>query len=306
MNSWLVITDENRMGGMVHALKNIGETVSAAVIGDAALLEKASDFGIENIFWFETNADTPPEAYAKPLADLVGETPVNVVLANDSSPSRVLLGSVAAKIGASIVGGVRSIALKDGRIVASRSIADGKLLEDLQIDGPLAAIFDGEDASTDKSRTSEIRKMEAAPDKALKSAGPGHADAESAGLLSAARIVGVGLGVSSRDDLRLIEDLAASIQAQIACTLPVCDDMRWFPPQRVVGSSHSQVAPNLYIAVGISGQPQHMSGVRDAKVIVGINEDPDARIFKNCDYGILGDLYKIVPELTKAFNNIVQ
>ena len=76
--------------------------------------------------------------------------------------------------------------------------------------------------------------------------------------------------------------------------------MRWFDAHRVVGSSHNSIAPDLYIAVGISGQPQHLSGVRDAKVVLAINSDPDARIFRNCDYGILGDLYKVVPALTAA------
>jgi electron transfer flavoprotein alpha subunit len=98
--------------------------------------------------------------------------------------------------------------------------------------------------------------------------------------------------------------LAGVINAEIACTLPICDDLRWLPSHRVVGSSHSQIAPELYIAVGISGQAQHISGIRDAKIVVAINIDPEAGIFKNCNYGITGDLYKIVPALASAFGNI--
>lgn len=303
MDSFIIVADDNRLGGMQNAAKKIGGSISAVVVGDESLLGKVSNRGFDHIYWIEAKADTPPENFARQIAELIAGKKPALVLANDSAPARVLLGATAAKLGAAIAGSVRSVALEDNKILASRSIADGKLLEDLKVEGSFAAIFDGEDVEAEKKPDGKVEKVNAASGGLLKTVEVAQADGESAGLLNAERVVGVGLGIRAKDDLKLVEDLARTINAQIACTLPICDDMRWFPPQKVVGSSHNQISPELYIAIGISGQPQHMSGVRDAKVIVAIDNDPDARIFKNCEYGIVGDLYKVVPELTKAFAN---
>jgi electron transfer flavoprotein alpha subunit len=187
--------------------------------------------------------------------------------------------------------------------VASRSTAEGKVLEDIEITGALAGIFDGEDVEIAPSPPIPVELL-AIENVDVKMQLIETIESEGgAGLLTAARVVGAGMGLVSKDDLRLVEELAGVMRAETACTLPICDDMRWLPTHRVVGSTHSQIAPELYIAVGISGQPQHMSGIRDAKIVVAINNDPEARVFKNCNYGILGDLYKVVPALISAFKN---
>ena len=96
--------------------------------------------------------------------------------------------------------------------------------------------------------------------------------------------------------------MAEALGAEIACSLSLCDDYRWFEHGRVVGTSTQRIAPRLYVSVGISGQPQHMTGVRGAKTIVAINNDPEAPIFRACAYGIVGDLNKVVPALTEALS----
>jgi electron transfer flavoprotein alpha subunit len=212
---------------------------------------------------------------------------------------------VAANLGAAVVSLVRTLDVEGDSIVVSRPTAGGRAVEILEATGILAGIFDGEDVKQTPTQPAAIEEASVTdPGDALRVVDTQAASADSAGLLTAARVVGAGLGIRAKADLKLIEDLAAAAHAEIACSLPVCDDMRWYESHRVVGSSHNQIAPELYIAVGISGQPQHMAGVRDAKVVVAINSDPDARIFKNCDYGILGDLYKIVPALTAALKEV--
>ena len=123
-----------------------------------------------------------------------------------------------------------------------------------------------------------------------------------ASLASANRVVGVGRGLTGKDQLALAEALAEALGAEIACSLSLCDDYRWFEHGRVVGTSTQRIAPRLYVSVGISGQPQHMTGVRGAKTIVAINNDPEAPIFRACAYGIVGDLNKVVPALTEALS----
>lgn len=303
MNSWIIIIDERRAGGMLDAAKKLGGKVTAAVVGPRALADNIAKLGFDQVLCFETAEGIPAEAYALQVAEAAKAAAPRLVLASDASVGRMLLGAAAAKLNASMIGAVRLLAVEGESIVVSRSTADGKLLEDIEVPGALAVIFDGEDVEAPSTQPVPVELMPIEdPGTTMRTVETIEAE-EAAGLLTAARVVGVGVGLASKDDLKLIDELAEAMHAEKACTLPVCDDMRWFPSNRVVGSSHSQIAPELYIAVGISGQPQHMSGIRDAKVVVAVNNDPEARIFKNCDYGILGDLYKIVPELISAFKN---
>ncbi|MFO0794454.1 MAG: electron transfer flavoprotein subunit alpha/FixB family protein [Candidatus Brocadiaceae bacterium] len=110
-------------------------------------------------------------------------------------------------------------------------------------------------------------------------------------------IVSVGRGLKKKEDLKLIESLAKALGGAVGCSRSVAADLKWLPEEHWVGLSGHKVKPKLYIAIGISGQVQHIAGIRDARTIVAINKDPNAPIFKACDYGIIGDLYEIVPRL---------
>ena len=122
-------------------------------------------------------------------------------------------------------------------------------------------------------------------------------------LSQAERIVAVGRGIKAQEHIALAEKLAAALGAQLAASRPICDS-GWLPMERQVGSSGQTVAPKLYVALGISGAIQHVVGMKGARTIVAINKDPDAPIFEIADYGIVGDLFEIVPamiaELEKA------
>ncbi len=112
-------------------------------------------------------------------------------------------------------------------------------------------------------------------------------------------IVSAGRGFRSKEDLKLAFDLADVLGAQIGCSRPIAADLKWLSEDHWVGLSGHKVAPKLYIAIGISGAPQHLAGITDAKLVVAINNDKSAPIFKNCDYGVVADLYQFVPLLTK-------
>jgi electron transfer flavoprotein alpha subunit len=115
-------------------------------------------------------------------------------------------------------------------------------------------------------------------------------------LSAAERIVAVGRGIKEQQNLRIVEDLAEALGAELAASRPVCDN-GWLPMERQVGSSGQVVAPKLYVAVGISGAIQHVVGMKGARTIVAINKDREAPIFEVADYGIVGDLFEIVPAL---------
>jgi electron transfer flavoprotein alpha subunit len=116
-------------------------------------------------------------------------------------------------------------------------------------------------------------------------------------LGQAERIVAVGRGIKSQANIALAERLARAMGAELAASRPICDN-GWLPMERQIGSSGQTVAPKLYVALGISGAIQHLVGMKGARTIVAINKDPEAPIFEVADYGIVGDLFDIVPALT--------
>lgn len=301
MDSWIIVTEDGPIAGMVAAARGLGGSVTAAVVGSRALADAVAVTGPDTVRWFATDDVVPPEAIAGRVADEIAATSPRVVLSLGNPAARVLLAVAAARLGAAVVNSVPRLTTEADAVVITRPAVEDKVVETLEVAGALAGVFDGEDV---EQGTPVAATVSAVPDADVRASmrivETTTTGGESAGLLQADRVVGVGLGIRRKDDLAMVEELAAASHAEIACSLPLSDDMRWYDASHVVGTSSSQISPDLYIAVGISGQPQHMSGVRNAKVVVAINNDPDATIFKKCDYGILGDLYQIVPALTAA------
>jgi electron transfer flavoprotein alpha subunit len=124
---------------------------------------------------------------------------------------------------------------------------------------------------------------------------------ESADLSEAKVIVGIGRGIEKSEDIDLARELASTIGAALGCTRPIAEDLNWMPADSFIGISGQRVKPELYIGVGISGQIHHLSGIRDARVICAINSDENAPIFEAADYGIVGNLYEVLPKLTQEF-----
>jgi electron transfer flavoprotein alpha subunit len=300
VNTWIVVTGDDQAGALVAIARPLGGVVTAVVVGCRAVADAAASAGPDEVVWYPVPEGTPAEACAATLAADAGAAAPRVLLSTADPAARVLLGAVAARLGAPTVSAVRTVTVEGDLLVVDRDEAEGRVVETVEVAGPLAGIVEAADEPAAGAGHAPVREAAVAADGTLRVVATTASDATDAALATAARVVGIGLGLRARDDLGLIERLAGALGAAVACSLPVAEDMRWLDGSHVVGSSTQQIAPQLYVAVGLSGQPQHMSGVRGAKAIVAINEDAQAPIFRHCDYGIVGDLYQVVPALTAA------
>jgi electron transfer flavoprotein alpha subunit len=125
-------------------------------------------------------------------------------------------------------------------------------------------------------------------------------------LADASVIVSFGRGVRKKEDIGLIEQFAKTVAGAVGCSRPVAEDLHWLPEEQYIGLSGQKVTPKLYFACGISGQIQHLTGIRSSRIIVAINNDPKAPIFEYCDYGVVGDLYQVIPALSEAVRKVGQ
>jgi electron transfer flavoprotein alpha subunit len=215
---------------------------------------------------------------------------------------------LAARLDRALVTDVTGIKQGGGETAFVRPMFQGKLTADVVLQGPAPHFVTFQigafraDQAARGSSAAPIRALAVNVDVARvrqKAEAPFQEAKQAVDLSQAARIVSVGRGIKGPEHLPLAQELAATLGAEIAASRPICD-AGWLPMERQVGSSGQTVTPKLYLALGISGAIQHLVGMKGAHTIVAINKDPDAPIFEVADYGIVGDLFEIVPALVTA------
>ena len=252
-----------------------------------------------------------PDAYAEALQQILTELQPSHVLLPHTYRTRDFAPKLAARLDRALI--TDCVGIKTGsRPTFLRPVYQGKLIAEVSAEGEpphfisvQIGAYKGDDAARG-STAAPLKSHSVSLEKSAirqKPEEPFQETKQAVDLSQAARIVAVGRGIKAQEHVSLAERLAAALGAQLAASRPICDS-GWLPMERQIGSSGQTVAPKLYVALGISGAIQHVVGMKGARTIVAINKDADAPIFEIADYGIVGDLFEVVPamiaELEKA------
>jgi len=299
VNAWIVVGDQPAVGNLITVARSLGGQVAAAVAGPRSVAETVAAGGVDKVVWCGGQEDVPAEANAPAVADAVAADPPGVVLAGRNPGERVLLGAVAARLRAAVLTGARSVTANNGGVSVVNAVFGDIADETVAVTGPVALLMDGGGTPPPSGASAPIEEVKGTPlgMKVIETKTSGFDEVD---LNAAPHVIGVGRGLKAKEDLALIEALAKALKAEIACSRPVAEGLNWMGKDRYIGSSGAHISPQLYLAIGISGQLQHMVGVTGAETIVAINSDPNAAVFKQTDYGLVGDLYQIVPAITAA------
>ena len=250
------------------------------------------------------------DGYAAILADAVRAESPAVVLVGSTAQGRDLAPRVAARLGAGIVTDCATLDWREAALMATRPLYTSKAIGTVRVTGApciavvLPAMYPVADA--DPSRRWEVRRRPVQIDgKAIRTSvrEVKTVHRETIPLIEADVIVSGGRGMKGPEHFVILDDLARALRAAVGSSRPPVDS-GWVPHDYEIGQTGKTVSPQVYIACGISGAPQHLAGMSGSKLIVAINKDPNAPIFQIADLGVVGDLFEIIPKLTEAVNKV--
>lgn len=240
------------------------------------------------------------EVAAAALAALVEERATDVVVLPATARFREIAPLLTARLDAACAPDVVAAKRADGILSADRLLFGGVAVATVQLQRPRAVLTAAVGVrAADKGEPAPVRTVTCSTPEGKQLLSQRRIETEG-DLAGARRIVAFGRGLRAQEDITLIEQLAKVLDAEIGCSRPIVEDLGWLTLPHQVGLTGTSVRPDLYLAVGISGQIQHLVGMRDSKVIVAINTNPAAPIFGAADLAVVGDLYEIVPRLIDA------
>ncbi len=248
-----------------------------------------------------------PDGFTLALAQAIAQTKPNLVLLPHTYQVRDFAPKLAASLGKGMIGDCVGYRYEKGKLVFVRQMFQGKTAADVVFEGapPWFATFQagafGGDLVARGASKAPVRSLavELKPEQIRTKPLELFREAKQAvDLTQAPILVAIGRGIKAPENIPIAEKLAHAIGGVLAASRPICDE-GWLPMDRQIGSSGQTVAPKLYLALGISGAIQHVVGMKGSRTIVAINKDQNAPIFEVADYGIVGDLFEIVPALTE-------
>ncbi|MCY4660562.1 MAG: electron transfer flavoprotein subunit alpha/FixB family protein [Acidobacteria bacterium] len=314
----VLVIAEQRAGSLnpvtwetVAAAQAVGGPISVALAG-AGLAGAAAELAsadVSEVLIVEDPAleRYTPDGFIAALAQVIEQERPGLVLFPHTYQTRDYAPALASRLGRVLIPDCVGATARDGGLVLLRPMFQGKFVAEVAPagDGPHCVSFQigawradaaargGAAATRAVPVTIDAAAIRQRPEEPFQEA------KQAVDLTQAKRIVAVGRGIKGQEHLPLAQELARSLGAELAASRPICDS-GWLPMDRQIGSSGQTVSPKLYVALGISGAIQHLVGMKGSRTIVAVNKDADAPIFEVADYGIVGDLFEVVPALVAA------
>jgi electron transfer flavoprotein alpha subunit len=286
-------------GRAVAVLLGHEVTALAEQLGAADQVVYLEDVGLRNFI---------PERAEQALKSLLQDQKPALTMIANTSMGMDLAAALSAALDWPLIAYCSEVQAEEGKIVTTSQMYGGKIAvetlseSDHTLISVLAGVFPASEGHADKPASIQTL-FGAANEGRVRFKGLTVPEAGDVDITRETLLVSVGRGIGSKDNIELVEELASNLGASVAASRPIIDS-GWLPKQRQVGKSGLTVKPKLYMAVGISGAPEHLQGMKDAELIIAINSDAGAPIFEVADYGIVGDLFDIVPALSERLAEI--
>ncbi len=310
----LVFSEEDNLAFELLALakqlsNQLGSWTGAIILGDGEdRVVKFTEHCADKIF-VVSEVDPQrngPDVIAEAVAQVVSNMLPHIVLIAATKIGKEVAAYLAQSLRTGCASGCLDVSLRDSQVEVTRFVMGGRFLARQIFESYPAVItipphrfqaiqLKG-NGSVENVKVTVQKRISKLEFRAVEKSGAELEDAEV--------VVAIGRGLKRKDDLKLVEELVKVLGAELGCTRPISGDLKWLPEDRHIGLSGKHVRPKLYIAVGVSGQIQHVVGMRDSKTVVCVNTDPNAPMHKEADYSIVGDLYKVLPALTNIIKRI--
>ena len=288
--------------------EKINDQVEGIVLGTVQDdLGSLGKFGVKKIYQVKNDALNHLDAqlFAAVLAEAVKKLGAKVVICAHNLSGKAIAPRLSARLKAGLASGAVALPETTKGFVVKKNVFSGKAFANLSLntDIKIVSINPNSFGVHEKAGQAEVEEMQVSVDAPkIKAASVNKTSGEVA-LTEAEIVVSGGRGLKGPENWGMIEELAKLLHAATACSRPVAD-AHWRPHNEHVGQTGITIAPNLYIAIGISGAIQHLAGVNRSKTIVVINKDPEAPFFKAADYGIVGDAFEVVPAMIAAIKKM--
>lgn len=299
MSGFYIYSDKaDIVSELVSFARSTGKEANVIVF-DESEAEAVKGYGAAKINILKGSSNIP-ENYSKAIADFLKSEEAELFLVGATSRGRDIGARVAGYLDACMISDVLSISYSDKTVSTTRMMYGGGVVQDEIFECFGVVTVPAGKFEPSMGETSGIRQVEVTPDSRVALVQRDPIIREGVDLRVAERVVCVGLGLVNKDDVKIAQDLADVMGAELGCSRGVAEERHWLPVEKYIGISGALIKSKLYLSMGVSGQVQHMVGVRDAKIIVAVDNNDKAPIFKAADYGIVGDMYEVIPMLTEA------
>ncbi len=280
----------------------LGTDCAALVIGNANDAPILGEYGASKVYQVAASSDLDSQVFTRIIAGAAKELGASVVVLSNTSTGKTLAGRIAVRLGAGLISGANRLPVTEGgNFVVQKSVFSGKAIAEYNLTSAVKVIsLMGNAIAPEKlGNTASVTPLNIDGGAARVRVKSVKTSEGIVPLPEAEKVVSGGRGFKGPENWGILEALATELGATTACSRPVAD-AHWRPHHEHVGQTGIAIRPNLYIAIGISGAIQHLAGVNNSRTIVVINKDAEAPFFKAADYGVVGDLFEVVPKLTAA------